>query len=302
MPDQPKYGAMAHTESRGFSLNGWFLFAVVVVLFSSEFWLLQSLFEPSDFRSFSVAPVAGLVLVLAIILSKGLFILQPNESALLLFFGSYQGTVRKTGFRWTNPFCRRIKISLRARNLVSEILKVNDRLGNPVEIAGIVVWRIADTAQARFDVENYEQYVRIQIEAAIRHLANQFAYDNDEDGRLTLLSGGDQLFQVLHNELQERLARAGVNVEEARLTHLAYAPEIAQAMLRRQQAEAVIGARQKIVQGAVSMVEMALAQLQERGIIDFDPERKAAMVSNLLVVLCGESNSQPVINTGTLYH
>jgi regulator of protease activity HflC (stomatin/prohibitin superfamily) len=302
MPDQPKYGAMAHTESRGFSLNGWFLFAVVVVLFSSEFWLLQSLFEPSDFRSFSVAPVAGLVLVLAIILSKGLFILQPNESALLLFFGSYQGTVRKTGFRWTNPFCRRLKISLRARNLVSEILKVNDRLGNPVEIAGIVVWRIADTAQARFDVENYEQYVRIQIEAAIRHLANQFAYDNDEDGRLTLLSGGDQLFQVLHNELQERLARAGVNVEEARLTHLAYAPEIAQAMLRRQQAEAVIGARQKIVQGAVSMVEMALAQLQERGIIDFDPERKAAMVSNLLVVLCGESNSQPVINTGTLYH
>jgi regulator of protease activity HflC (stomatin/prohibitin superfamily) len=302
MPDQPKYGAMAHTESRGFSLNGWFLFAVVVVLFSSEFWLLQSLFEPSDFRSFSVAPVAGLVLVLAIILSKGLFILQPNESALLLFFGSYQGTVRKTGFRWTNPFCRRLKISLRARNLVSEILKVNDRLGNPVEIAGIVVWRIADTAQATFDVENYEQYVRIQIEAAIRHLANQFAYDNDEDGRLTLLSGGDQLFQVLHTELQERLARAGVNVEEARLTHLAYAPEIAQAMLRRQQADAVIGARQKIVQGAVSMVEMALAQLQERGIIDFDPERKAAMVSNLLVVLCGESDAQPVINTGTLYH
>jgi regulator of protease activity HflC (stomatin/prohibitin superfamily) len=302
MPAQPKYGATAHTESRGFSLNGWFMFVVVVVLFSSEFWLLQSFFEPSDFRSLSVAPVAGFVLVLAITLSKGLFILQPNESALLLFFGSYQGTVRKTGFCWTNPFCRRIKISLRARNLVSEILKVNDRLGNPVEIAGIVVWRMADTAQATFDVENYEQYVRIQIEAAIRHLANQFAYDNDEDGRLTLLSGGDQLFQVLHTELQERLARAGVNVEEARLTHLAYAPEIAQAMLRRQQAEAVIGARQKIVQGAVSMVEMALAQLQERGIIDFDPERKAAMVSNLLVVLCGESDAQPVINTGTLYH
>jgi regulator of protease activity HflC (stomatin/prohibitin superfamily) len=299
MPAQPKYGATAHTESRGFSLNGWFMLVVVVVLFSSVCWLLQSLFEPSDFRSLSVAPAA---LVLAITLSKGLFILQPNESALLLFFGSYQGTVRKTGFRWTNPFCRRIKISLRARNLVSEILKVNDRLGNPVEIAGIVVWRMADTAQATFDVENYEQYVRIQIEAAIRHLANQFAYDNDEDGRLTLLSGGDQLFQVLHAELQERLARAGVNVEEARLTHLAYAPEIAQAMLRRQQAEAVIGARQKIVQGAVSMVEMALAQLQERGIIDFDPERKAAMVSNLLVVLCGESDAQPVINTGTLYH
>jgi hypothetical protein len=191
MAGQPKYGATAHTESRGFSLNGWFMFVVVVVLFGSDFWLLQSLFEPSDARAFSITSLAGTLLVLAIILSKGLFILQPNESALLLFFGSYQGTVRQTGFRWTNPFCRRIKISLRARNLVSEILKVNDRLGNPVEIAGIVVWRIADTAQARFDVENYEQYVRIQIEAAIRHLANQFAYDNDEDGRLTLLSGGD---------------------------------------------------------------------------------------------------------------
>lgn len=302
MPDQPKYGATAHTESRGFSLNGWFIFVPVVVLFCSVLWLFQSLFDPSDARSSSAGSVAGPLLVLVVILWKGLFILQPNESALLLFFGSYQGTVRQTGFRWTNPFCRRTKISLRARNLVSEILKVNDRLGNPVEIAGIVVWRIADTAQARFDVENYEQYVRIQIEAAIRHLANQFAYDNDEDGRLTLLSGGDQLFQVLHTELQERLARAGVKVEEARLTHLAYAPEIAQAMLRRQQAEAVIGARTKIVHGAVSMVEMALAQLQERGIIDFDPERKAAMVSNLLVVLCGESDTQPVINTGTLYH
>jgi len=246
--------------------------------------------------------MAGLVLGLAAILSKGLFVLQPNESAVLLFFGSYQGTIRRTGLGWTNPFCRRMKISLRARNLVSETLKVNDRLGNPIEIAGIVVWRIADTAQAMFDVENYEQYIRIQTEAAIRHLANQFAYDNDEDGRLTLLTGGDQLFQVLHTELQDRLARAGVKVEEARLAHLAYAPEIAQAMLRRQQADAVIGARQKIVNGAVGMVEMALAQLQERGIIEFDSERKAAMVSNLLVVLCGESDTQPVINTGTLYH
>ena len=302
MNDQPGSGATTHTESRGFSLNGWLMLVVVVVLFCCEFWLLKSFFEPSSARSFSVTPLAGFLLVLAITLSKGLFVLQPNESAVLLLFGSYQGTVRQTGYRWTNPFCRRIKISLRARNLVSEILKVNDRLGNPIEIAGIVVWRVADTAQAMFDVENYDQYVRIQSEAALRHLANQFAYDNDEDGRLTLLSGGDQLFQVLHTELQERLARAGVRVEEARLTHLAYAPEIAQAMLRRQQAEAVIGARQKIVQGAVSMVEMALAQLQERGIIDFDPERKAAMVSNLLVVLCGESDTQPVINTGTLYH
>ena len=302
MSDQPNFGTTAHTERRGLSLNGWLMLPVVLILFCSGFWLLQNLFEPASSRSGSMTSMAGFVLVLAVTLAKGLFVLQPNESAVLLFFGSYQGTVRQTGLRWTNPFCRRVKISLRARNLVSEMLKVNDRLGNPIEIAGIVVWRIADTAQAMFDVENYEQYIRIQTEAAIRHLANQFAYDNDEDGRLTLLTGGDQLFQVLHNELQERLARAGVKVEEARLAHLAYAPEIAQAMLRRQQADAVIGARQKIVSGAVSMVEMALAQLQERGIIEFDPERKASMVSNLLVVLCGESDAQPVINTGTLYH
>ena len=302
MNDKRDFGTTAHTERRGPSLNGWLMLPVVLILFCTGFWLLQNLFEPAGTRSGSMTSMAGFVLVLAVTLSKGLFVLQPNESAVLLFFGSYQGTVRQTGLRWTNPFCRRVKISLRARNLVSDTLKVNDRLGNPIEIAGIVVWRIADTAQAMFDVENYEQYIRIQTEAAIRHLANQFAYDNDEDGRLTLLTGGDQLFQVLHNELQERLARAGVKVEEARLAHLAYAPEIAQAMLRRQQADAVIGARQKIVNGAVGMVEMALAQLQERGIIELDPERKAAMVSNLLVVLCGESDTQPVINTGTLYH
>lgn len=302
MSEQRNFGTTAHIERRGPSLNGWLMLPVVLILFCTGFWLLQNLFEPARTRSGSITSMAGFVLVLAVTLSKGLFVLQPNESAVLLFFGSYQGTVRLTGLRWTNPFCRRVKISLRARNLVSEILKVNDRLGNPIEIAGIVVWRIADTAQAMFDVENYEQYIRIQTEAAIRHLANQFAYDNEEDGRLTLLTGGDQLFQVLHNELQERLARAGVKVEEARLAHLAYAPEIAQAMLRRQQADAVIGARQRIVNGAVGMVEMALAQLQERGIMEFDPERKAAMVSNLLVVLCGESDTQPVINTGTLYH
>jgi regulator of protease activity HflC (stomatin/prohibitin superfamily) len=302
MSDQSNLGTTAHKESRGFSLNGWLMLLVVLVLFSIDYWLLQRLFEPPESLPFAITPVGGLLLVLAILLSRGLFVLQPNQSAVLLLFGSYQGTVRQTGLRWTNPFCKRVKISLRARNLVSEKLKVNDRLGNPIEIAGILVWRIADTAQAMFDVESYELYVRIQTEAAIRHLANQFAYDNDDEGRITLLTGGDQLFHVLHVELQERLGRAGVKVEEARLAHLAYAPEIAQAMLRRQQAEAVIGARQRIVQGAVSMVEMALAQLQERGIIEFDPERKAAMVSNLLVVLCGESDIQPVINTGTLYH
>jgi regulator of protease activity HflC (stomatin/prohibitin superfamily) len=221
----------------------------------------------------------------------------------LLLFGAYRGTVRITGFRWCNPFARRVKISLRARNLVSDQLKVNDRRGNPIEIAAVVVWRIADTAQALFDVENYDNYVRIQIEAALRHLASQFAYDGDEDSEeLSLRAGSDRLLEVLQEELQARLGRAGAVAEEARLTHLAYAPEIAQTMLRRQQAEAVISARKKIVQGAVSMVEMALKELEGRGVIDFDPERRAAMVSNLLVVLCGESETKPVINTGTLYH
>jgi regulator of protease activity HflC (stomatin/prohibitin superfamily) len=297
-------GTTAHRESAGFSLNGWPMVVIVAACFYGAWWFWHSLFEnhAAWLQPGLADQTAGFLLVLGVIVAKGLFVLQPNQSAVLLLFGAYKGTVRKSGFRWTNPFCKRVRVSLRARNLLSETLKVNDRLGNPIDIAGIVVWRLADTAQAMFDVESYEQYVRIQSEAAIRHLANQFAYDNDEDGKITLLSGGDQLFQVLHNELQERLARAGVKVEEARLTHLAYAPEIAQAMLRRQQAEAVIAARKKIVIGAVSMVEMALAQLQERGIIEFDPERKAAMVSNLLVVLCGESDTQPVINTGTLYH
>jgi regulator of protease activity HflC (stomatin/prohibitin superfamily) len=234
----------------------------------------------------------------------GLYMLQPNEAALLNLFGAYVGTDRADGLRWSNPFFRKTKISLRARNLASERLKVNDKRGNPIEIAAAIVWRVRDTAQASFEVENYENYVRIQAEAAVRHLATRFAYDDGEglaEGETTLRAGQDKVAAALARELQDRFDLAGVDVEDAKLTHLAYAPEIAQVMLRRQQAEAIIGARTKIVQGAVGMVELALKGLSERNIVQLDDERRAAMVSNLLVVLCSESETQPVVNAGTLY-
>lgn len=240
--------------------------------------------------------------ILAVLISVGFFTLQPNEAAVLILFGAYKGTVRDSGFFFTNPFNRVSKVSLRARNLNGEKLKVNDKRGNPVEIAVVVVWRVADTAQAVFDVDSYDNYVKVQSESAVRHVASAYAYDDGEPNEITLRGGSDEVSAALRRELQERLDRAGVHVEEARLTHLAYAPEIAQAMLRRQQAEAVIAARQKIVHGAVSMVEMALNDLSAKKVVNLDEERKAAMVSNLLVVLCGETEAHPVINTGTLYN
>lgn len=236
-------------------------------------------------------------------LAKGFYMLQPNQSALLMLFGSYRGTDYSTGLRWANPFMNKIKVSLRLRNFNSEKLKVNDKRGNPIEIAAAVVWKVSDTARAVLDIDHYEQYVPIQAEAALRHLANEYAYDHieDDDSTMTLRAGGDELIGKLKRELQERFEKAGLRVEDARLTHLAYAPEIAGAMLRRQQAEAVIAARKQIVTGAVTMVEMALQGLTERGVVDLDAERRAAMVSNLLVVLCAETEAQPVINAGTLY-
>jgi regulator of protease activity HflC (stomatin/prohibitin superfamily) len=234
----------------------------------------------------------------------GLYMLQPNEAAILLLFGAYRGTDRQEGLRWANPFFKKQKISLRAHNLASEKLKVNDKRGNPIEIASAIVWRVRDTAQASFDVEDYQEYVRVQAEAAIRHLATGYAYDDGEDlspGETTLRAGQDKVAATLARELQERFDQAGIVVEDAKLTHLAYAPEIAQVMLRRQQAEAIVSARSKIVQGAVGMVEMALQGLSERNLVNLDDERRAAMVSNLLVVLCGENDVSPVINTGTLY-
>ena len=241
-------------------------------------------------------------LVVLILASSGFFTLQPNEARVLVLFGSYKGTVRNSGFHWTNPFTSKIPVSLRSRNLNGERLKVNDKRGNPIEIAAVVVWHIEETAQAAFDVQNVESYVAIQSESAVRHLASSYAYDHGEEHEVTLRGGGDEVSAALLQELSDRLSRAGVVVEEARISHLAYAPEIASAMLRRQQAEAVIAARQKIVQGAVSMVEMALRELDDKKLVDLDPERRAAMVSNLLVVLCGETEVQPVVNTGTLHH
>jgi regulator of protease activity HflC (stomatin/prohibitin superfamily) len=278
--------------------NGWLMLLVVLGLLAAAFVLV------ARFREGGVPGVlAGVgAFTLAVVLACGFFTLQPNEAAVLILFGAYKGTVRDSGFFFTNPFNKKLKISLRARNLNGEKLKVNEKRGNPIEIAAVVVWRVQDTAQAVFDVDSYENYVKIQSESAVRHVASSYAYDDGEPHEITLRGGSDEVSAALTRELQDRLAKAGVRVEEARLTHLAYAPEIAQAMLRRQQAEAVIAARQKIVHGAVSMVEMALNELSAKQVVKLDEERKAAMVSNLLVVLCGESEAHPVINAGTLYN
>jgi regulator of protease activity HflC (stomatin/prohibitin superfamily) len=255
----------------------------------------------------AVGIVGGLAMALLLggggLLLAGMYMLQPNEAAILTLFGQYVGTDRHEGLRWANPFYRHRKLSLRARNLNAPTLKVNDKRGNPVEIGAVVVWRVHDTAQAVFSVDDFEMYVKVQAEAALRHVATQFAYDEGEDlgtGEPTLREGSAAV-QALKAELQERFAASGVQVEEAKLSHLAYAPEIAQVMLRRQQAEAIISARQKIVHGAVSMVEAALRGLSEKQIVDLDDERKAAMVSNLLVVLCSDKDTQPIVNAGTLY-
>lgn len=249
-------------------------------------------------------PVGAALIVVGALLLAGLYMLGPNQAALLTLFGAYTGTDRNEGLRWANPLAIKRKISLRDRNLNAPILKVNDARGNPIEIAAVVVWHVRDSAQAAFQVDDYEAYVRVQAEAAIRHLATHYAYDEGEDidrGAVTLRGGQDEVAQALMRELNARFADAGVEVKDAKISHLAYAPEIAQVMLRRQQAEAIISARTKIVHGAVSMVEAALKGLSEREIVVLDDERKAAMVSNLLVVLCSDKDTQPIVNTGTLY-
>jgi len=311
-------------------LSGWLMLPLVIAV-----WLAVPALIYAGIR-YELVPHAGhnwwivggaLTVPLALLLSKGLFTLQPNEARVLVLFGKYVGTVRRDGFHWANPFAvirgpyttvqqpdkqgahleskHKYRVSLRARNFETQAVKVNDQRGNPIEIGAVVVWRVEDTAKALFDVDEYENYVRVQSETAVRHLANSYPYDHSGDspeGELTLRGNSDDISEALEKDLQERLSRAGVVVQEARLTHLAYAPEIAGAMLRRQAAEAIIAARQKIVHGAVSMVQMALTELSEKHVVDLDEERKAAMVSNLLVVLCGEQAAEPVINTGTLYH
>ncbi|MFN0185149.1 MAG: SPFH domain-containing protein [Aquabacterium sp.] len=252
-----------------------------------------------------VHPLLGVaVLLIGGLVLAGLYMLNPNQAAALTLFGAYTGTDRQEGLRWANPLASKHKISLRDRNLNAPTLKVNDQRGNPIEISAVVVWRVRDSAQALFQVDDYEAYVRVQAEAAIRHLAACYAYDEGEDvgtSSVTLRGGQQAVAEALKVELQARFTDAGVDVLDAKLSHLAYAPEIAQVMLRRQQAEAIIAARTKIVHGAVSMVEAALKGLSERSIVELDDERKAAMVSNLLVVLCSDRETQPVINAGTLY-
>ena len=241
------------------------------------------------------------ITLLSVLVLSGLYSLQQNESAAITLFGNYKGTDKTPGLRWVVPWYSRKKISLRVRNVTSQTLKVNDKKGNPIEIAAVVVWRVVDTAQAVFDVDNYETFVNIQIETSLREITSHFAYDHGEEAEPTLRADGVKVGEMLAARLQERVAIAGLAVDEARLSHLAYAPEIASSMLRRQQAEAVLEARAKIVTGAVSMVESALQQLSERDIVTLDDERKAAMVSNLLVVLCADREAQPVVNAGSLY-
>ena len=249
---------------------------------------------------FLVGAVCSLLAFIAV--CKGFFFNQPNVARVITLLGYYVGTVKANGFFWANPFTQRERISLRSRNLLCDQLKVNDKRGNPIEIAAVVTWHVEDTAQAAFDIENYQDFIRTQSETALRHLANEFAYDRAEDeAGLCLRDSVDEVSSVLRKELQERVRQAGITVEDCRITHLAYAPEIAGAMLRRQQAEAIIDARQKIVHGAVSMVQMALRELAEKDIVHLDEERKAQMVGNLLLILCGETEAQPVINAGTLY-
>jgi regulator of protease activity HflC (stomatin/prohibitin superfamily) len=276
-------------------MSGYFAFVLFLILLAfAVFGMVSELFAPAI-----TAFVVDFVLVL-----PGLAIVNPNESKVLTLFGNYVGTIKDDGFFWVNPFTQKKKVSLKAFNLNGQQLKVNDAVGNPIEIAAVIVWQIKDTVKAVFAVENYIAYVNIQSEAAVRHLANSFPYDNieDETASITLRGGAEQVSHLLEKELNERLDRAGIEVLEARISHLAYAPEIAHTMLQRQQASAIISARRLIVEGAVGMVEMALNKLSQNNIVELDEERKAAMVSNLLVVLCGDRSVNPVVNTGTLYH
>ena len=298
-----------HQEQPVRTYSGFVALAVGIALFVLAGWLINDIVANVRARvpiSFATLAATVVVAITAVLVLLGLYTLQPNEAAIIQLFGAYRGTTRTPGLRATNPFYTRKKLSLRARNLNGERLKVNDKRGNPIEIAAVVVWRVDDTAKAFFDVDSYENYVKLQAEAAVRHLASSFAYDDadrtmPDTAEPTLLASATTVTRALVTELEERFEKAGVIVEEARITHLAYAPEIAQVMLRRQQAEAIIAARTKIVHGAVSMVQMALNELSERRVVELDDERRAAMVSNLLTVLCAESEVQPVVNTGTLY-
>jgi len=283
-------------ERPALALSGWAVAAILLVYAGG----LALLFWSGAYVNVPVLVIALLIAVFAVALS-GFAIVQPNQSRVVTLFGRYLGSVRRNGWIWTWPLTRKLMVSLRVRNFESSVIKVNDAAGNPVEIAAVIVWQVVDTARAVFSVEKYEEFVRLQTETAVRHVASLYPYDSYEPEQRSLRANADEVMASLHRELQGQLEQAGVEVVRTQLRRLAYAPEIAADMLRRQQAEAVVAARTRIVAGAVSMVELALNQLSEQRIVELDEERKAAMVSNLLVVLCGEQRTQPVVNTGTLY-
>ena len=281
-----------------------YLLGVLVALVVAIWLVVAGIGPAPDTAGIASGPVmaAGFLLGLVALISMiGLYTVQPNQAAVLSFFGKYVGTVRDTGLRWNNPFYSKRKVSQRVRNFESGKLKVNELDGSPIEIAAVIVWQVVDSAEAVFNVDDYESFVHIQAESSLRTMATSYPYDQHEEGQLALRSNAAEVSKHLKDELQAHLLDAGIQVLDARISHLAYAPEIAQAMLQRQQANAIIAARTRIVAGAVGMVEMALAELQKNGVVQLDEERKAQMVSNLLVVLCGERATQPIVNAGTLY-
>jgi regulator of protease activity HflC (stomatin/prohibitin superfamily) len=297
--EQGALNASSERASGGFS--GYLALLLMLAAFGYGCWALSNVIRSGD--AVSGVDVIGLIVagLAFILLSAGFYMIQPNQGVAITLFGAYKGTDRTEGLRWVWPWMGKAKISLRSNNLISDKIKVNDLRGNPIEIAAQVVWRVTDTAQALFDVDDYKAFVMAQIEAAVRAIGSRYPYDDIEHKEVTLRGNHDEVGAELRIALTERLAVAGISVDECGFTHLAYAPEIAGAMLRRQQAQAVVAARQTLVEGAVGMVEMALGLLAAKGVVDLDDERKAAMVSNLMVVLCGERDTQPVVNTGTLY-
>ncbi|MFM5949203.1 MAG: SPFH domain-containing protein [Novosphingobium sp.] len=293
----------ASAERRAWSTSGYLIFVAFLALLVLTVWRIISFASgnPSDEQVFGFVVSTGLLAIALVILSSGFYMIQPNQAAAITLFGSYRGTDRNTGLRWVWPWMGKTKISVRANNLVSDKIKVNDLRGNPIEMAAQVVWRVVDTAQALYDVDDYKSFVMVQIEAAVRTIGSRYPYDDFAHAEITLRGNHDEVGVELRKELIARLQMAGISVDECGFTHLAYAQEIAGAMLRRPQAEAVVAARKTLVEGAVGMVDMALAMLSEKGVVELDDERKAAMVSNLMVVLCGERDTQPVVNTGSLY-
>jgi len=289
----------ATSERPASTLSGYPMLVVAVLAIAIDIYGIVQVAN-SDSR---VAGLAGIVVgtLLFVLILPGFYMLQPNQAAAITLFGDYRGTDRSTGLRWTWPWMGKKKVSVRANNFISEKIKVNDLRGNPIEMAAQIMWRVVDSAQALFDVDDYKQFVRVQVEAAIRTIGSRYPYDDFEHFEVTLRGNHDEVGVELRKELQARLAVAGITIDECGFTYLAYATEIAGAMLRRQQAQAVVAARKTLVEGAVGMVEMALAALSEKGVVELDDERRAAMVSNLMVVLCGERDTQPVVNTGTLY-